>query len=127
MTRYFYFLVLVFLVLGGCFNAQIEEPLVVLGNDTEASSDPDVRDPRPGVSDDQLTSEQRQQRSLARCQMELKIKKKKIDELDDKRDDDKKRYKRQIEELKDEIDDLEERTEDLEKENRKLRKKLYDD
>jgi len=127
MSKYFYLFLSALFLLGGCFNPQVREPLVVIGNDTEPSFDVELGDPEPGLSDDQLTPEQRMQRRLDRCQMELNIKKREVDKIEKKRQGDKKRYTGRIEKLKDKIDELEEQIEDLEKENRKLRKKLYDD
>ncbi len=105
----------VFLVTG-CFNMQLDKPLVDLGQEKSYSA-PTTADPAPGVPDNKLTREQRLQRNLAQCEQYAKIKEKKYDALQQECEKDKKSCEKQIKKLEDRIDDLEE-------ENRKLRKEL---
>ena len=62
-----FILILSVLFLSGCFNLQVDEPLVDLGGDEEYQSEK-VRDPAPGVPDSKLNREQLLQRELAKCQ-----------------------------------------------------------
>ena len=96
----------------GCFQLQVEEPLVDFSPHASYNSPP-VDDPAPGVPDNQLTREQRLQRELHHCQQSLQ-----------QLENDKNRYRREISDLKDDIDNLEEKLEDLEEKNEKLQKQL---
>ena len=118
MRHFFIYATLLVGVLGifGCFNMQLDKPLVDLGQD-KSSTATTTADPAPGVPDDQLTREQRLQRNLAQCEQYAKIKEKKYDALEQECEKDKKSYEKQIKKLEDRIDDLEE-------ENRKLLKEL---
>jgi predicted ribosome quality control (RQC) complex YloA/Tae2 family protein len=104
-------------LLAGCFNLQVDEPLVNLGEDEHQKEK--VRDPAPGVPDSELNREQLLQRELAKCQYLLEIAEKKNKKLKDQYEDEKDR-------LEDQIEHLEDENEDLLKENRKLRKELRD-
>lgn len=111
-----FILILSVLFLSGCFNLQVDEPLVDLGGDEEYQSEK-VRDPAPGVPDSKLNREQLLQRELAKCQYLRDIAEKKNKKLKDEHEKEKDR-------LEDQIEDLEDENEDLLKENRKLRKEL---
>jgi hypothetical protein len=119
MRGFFYYASMILVVFGtiGCFNMELDKPLVDLGQDDSHYSAPATPDPAPGVPDSQLTREERLQRNLAQCEQYAKIKEKKYDALKEECESDKKYLKKQIEKLEDKIDDLEE-------ENRKLRKDL---
>ncbi len=105
------------LPLVGCFNLEMDQPLVDLGDNSGDYQVPRTQDPAPGQPDSELTRQQRMQRDLAQCEQLLVIKEKKCKKLDDELDRQKDRYKDRIEELED-------KTEDLEKENRNLRRKV---
>jgi len=111
------FLALSSVFLVGCFDLEVKEPLVDLGEDEYQKEK--VRDPAPGVPDRELNREQLLQRELAKCQYLLEIAEKKNKKLKDEYEDEKDR-------LKDQIEHLEDENEDLLKENRKLRKELRD-
>jgi hypothetical protein len=125
MTRYFLPIILLgVLVASGCFNPQIKEPLVVVG---DGGSQPSSRvsDPAPGVSDSRLTKEQLYQRELSQCQSLMQVKERRINDLEDQGKDDRKRRKDEIKKYEDNIQKLEKRIGELEKENRELRRRGY--
>ncbi|MBN2377283.1 MAG: hypothetical protein JXD22_12835 [Sedimentisphaerales bacterium] len=107
------------LLLVGCFNLEMDKPLVDLGDSSADYQAPRTQDPAPGQPDSELTRQQRMQRDLAQCEQLVVIKEKKCEKLEEELDNQKDRYKDQIKELEDKI-------KDLEKENRNLRKKVRD-
>jgi len=119
MAAYLRFLVTLaaLLPLVGCFNLEMDEPLVDLGDNSGNYQVPKTQDPAPGQPDSELTRQQRMQRDLAQCEQLLVIKEKKCEKLEDELDSQKDRYKERI-------GDLEDKIKDLEKENRNLRKKV---
>ena len=105
------------LPLVGCFNLEMDQPLVDLGESSSDYQVPKTQDPAPGQPDSELTRQQRMQRDLAQCEQLVVIKEKKCEKLEDELDSQKDYYKDKIEELEDKI-------KDLEKENRNLRKEV---